>query len=448
MPQVDAKTLAEKLFREGYVVVNGVFPNLRGALEEAFIGMPEFKQHFRFDESDAHHHKLDKTHRYGCGGTSFMSNPSVFHNLTSQRFRTRTAAYVMPILAEFIPKLGNPNLMLARYLDRVQVRPPFEVPDAESWHRDAPPQYAQGEFWMGGYQNCDLGNQNFAAIKGTHKFNSSAAGFDPIPEAEHVKYDAMLLNQANQEDTDAEGNIIVPPDHFILWVSTIAHKVYGKAVDSAHIKHFLGFRITPHANTSGVYIKGKPLSLEVVQRQMVDNDVMVLPSGQIPTIYPANYINFPANRAKFFEPLQRDVLRENAMRTPDYHKDGTPIKNDVYRAMRSLRDMGAPCYPYNETELNLVVPQRNVHIFNFDTNETEIFPINYGSRRTPNRVYDVPEPLVVTDDTMSTVVTFNDKHKKTVKLVRRLTLTDTLWLSHEKKLYRRLKKRLSMPKKN
>lgn len=422
--QKTAEELAAKLYKDGYFVVDGVSPNLKADLEKEFLKMPEFKKHFRFED-------LSETDRYGCGGTSFLGNPSVFHNMTSQRFRTKSARYLMPILARFVPLLGDPRLKLARYLDRIQVRPRGEAPSAEAWHRDSPPAYAKGEFWTGGFQNCDDRPTKFSMIKGTHLFNESG-GFKPISQFEHDDLNRKLLAQANQEDTDTDGNIIVPPNHIIIFISTVAHQVYGTKDDGTKVKHFLGFRVTPY-NSSGVYrdsekklnAKGKPIpfksvlekktqmTIQEVQQQMINNEAMTLPSGQIPPMYPALYLVNLNNLPKF-ERLQRDVLVENCMRLPLRDAEGKILHKSAiegHRSMKSLAEMGFPLIPYPKVELDMVIPQKDVEIFNYDTGSSEKFSINYPGARypTPNKKYDVPAPIHITSSKRQATVGLKQK---------------------------------------
>ena len=398
-----AEELAAKLMEEGYCVVEGVYPTLRAELEEAFMQMPEFIEHPRFNELD----KDIPTKKYGCGGTSFLGNPSVFHNYASQRFRSRSAAHLMPILTRYIPLLGNPELKLARYLDRIQVRPFNSEPTPEAWHRDAPPESRPDEFWLGGFQNCDKTNQKFSAIKRTHNERNSN-GFAPIHESERPHYNRLLLEQANQEDTDQEGNIIVPPGHLIVFVSTLAHQVYGKTskLPDARVKHFLGFRITT-TDRSGVYdrkkIRGGPASVEIpiqeVQRRMRRNEVMVLPSGQMPPMYPLQYLSTWKAFKTFFD-FEKAMLRPNSMRQETIMDPDIPNKPasklmgsniEGSRSMKGLAEMGLPLYEYTQPELDAVRPQKDIRIHNFETGGTDVFSIMYEDAAFPteNKLYVV-----------------------------------------------------------
>ena len=398
-----AVELAAKLAKEGYCVVEGVYPTLRAELEQSFMKMPEFKEHPKFNELD----KNRPNKKYGCGGTSFLGNPSIFHNYTSQEFRTRSAAHLMPILTRYVPLLGNPKLKLARYLDRIQVRPFNSIPSAEKWHRDAPPESRVDEFWLGGFQNCDKTNQKFSAIKGTHNDKNSSGGFAPIDASEIPKYNRLLIDQANQEDTDEDGNIIVPPGHLIVFVSTIAHQVYGSVSElpDARVKHFLGFRITT-TDRSGVYdrdkIRGGPsreIPIEEVQARMRRNEVMVLPSGQVPPMYPFQYFSTWEQFHIFFD-FEQAMLRPGSMRQEtimDPEKPSKPMaismnsRKEGSRSMKSLSELGLPLYKYNQTELDAIRPQKDIRIHNFETGGTDVFSIMYEGAAYPteNKAYNV-----------------------------------------------------------
>ena len=384
-----ASELAAKLHRDGYVIVQGVCPNLRGDLEAAFQAFPEFKHHPSFAE-------MAGNRVYVCGGTSFCSSPSVFHNEAAQRFRSSSAAHMMPIMTRFLPLLGNPDLKLARYLDRIQARPAGVSATSENWHRDAPPLHAAGEFWTGGFQNCNETPMKFCAIKGSHIFDSPSEGFAGIPKEEHPALNARLLAQANQEDTDEKGNIVVPPGHLIIFISTLAHQVYGKAEKEASVKIFLGFRITPY-DGSGVYVNKEVLPVAAVQQMMTENAVMVLPSGQIPPMYPALYLCNQQNLTNKFLPFERDMLVEGGMRMPLLDAAGKiqhKARREGDRSMKSLAELGLPVTAYHEAELAAVVPQKDVRILNFKTGEVETFSLMYEGAAfpTPDQEYVIAPP--------------------------------------------------------
>jgi hypothetical protein len=427
----NATELAEKLFRDGYFIVDGVFPNLRAELEEAFQGFQEFKQHPTFDEL----HKDNLEQKYICGGTAFLSNPSIFHNMASQRFRTRTTSYLMPILTRFIPMLGNPDYKLARYLDRIQVRPKGDAAAAEAWHRDAPPKTHKGEFWLGGFHNCDPTNIKFCCIKGSHQLDSASKGFEAVKDSEKPELNRRLLAQANQEDTDEKGNIVVPPGYVIMWISTIIHQIYSIPAKKTSVKHFLGYRITPY-NSTGVYKTVKEeeeedemcstkkkkkkekkivevsheIPMHELQQQMHDNAVMVLPSGQPPAMYPGLYLCNQEQLKKRYLTMVRSMFlhSEDDMRYRLFGRDGKMIRNadgklahqgghfTDTRSMKSLKEiLGHAVYPYNETEINLVRPQKDIRIWNFDKNKEEVFSIMYpdAKYKTPDVDFAIPDPI-------------------------------------------------------
>jgi len=417
MAEKSASELAKKLFTDGYFIVKAVTPHLREDLEAEFLKMPEFKKHYRFDELDA-----GTNRKYNCGGTAFIGNPSVFHNRTIQRFRTQSAAYLMPIFARFIPlmekKLGISDLKFARSFDRIQVRPKGCKAEKESWHRDDAPM--GDELWTGGFQNCDSTETKFCGLKGTHLFGKTAdgrgRGFGKIPPPEHPELNRLLLAQANQEDTDETGLIVIPAGHIIIWISTIIHQVYSAKATSTSVKSYLGFRITKDKESSGyfktLYKKNKdgrfeedeivPLTIKEVRTQIIENDAMTLPSGQIPPMYPKLYFSNPKRFIPIFRRFAEETLIENCMRVPLSKFDEKDKNNKQMpelfveggRSMKSLAEMGLPVMEYEETEKNLMVPQRDVKIFNFDTHRTETFSIDYpGARHVPPNVrYELPPP--------------------------------------------------------
>ena len=140
---------AAQLLKDGYVILPSAYPgDLRRDLEAEFMRMPEFRQHPSFAI-------LSKTVRYGCGATSFLGSPSVFHNAASRLHRMETHKRFLPLFASMVGLLGRPDLLLNVLIDRIQVRPPGESPQKESWHRDVMPSSRSGEFCIGAQHDAN-----------------------------------------------------------------------------------------------------------------------------------------------------------------------------------------------------------------------------------------------------------------------------------------------------
>ena len=350
---------AAQLLKDGYVILPSAYPgDLRRDLEAEFMRMPEFRQHPSFSS-------LSKTVRYGCGATSFLGSPSVFHNAASRQHRMETHKRFLPLFASMVGLLGRPDLLLNVLIDRIQVRPPGESPQKESWHRDVMPSSRSGEFCIGGWENCDEADQKLCGLKGTHTLDAAEivrTGFASIPKSDHAKYDAMLLAQANQHDTDKEGKIVIPPKHFILFFANMVHAVNSQRLKYTSVKQFLGFRLSPFQD-SGIVRPDKSglFSFQELEERMVANAVLVLSSGQVPPVYPANYLVCVEKQLPIFERFQTDMLVDGAMKIP-LRNDRGDIQHkshkDETRSMKSLVDLGLPLHPpYAREELELIRPR-------------------------------------------------------------------------------------------
>jgi hypothetical protein len=348
---------AAQLLKDGYLILPSAYPgDLRGDLEKEFMRMPEFKHHPPFAS-------LTKTVRYGCGATSFLGCPSVFHNQASRLHRIETHKRFLPLFSSLVELLGRPDLLLNILIDRIQVRPPGETPQKESWHRDVMPSARQGEFCIGGWENCDEVDQKFCGLKGTHTLDAAEihkTGFASIPKADHPKYDAMLLAQANHHDTDKDGKIVIPPKHFILFFANMVHAVNSQKLKHTSVKQFLGFRLSPFYD-SGIVRPDKSglFSFQELEQQMLDNAVLVLSSGQVPPMYPANYL-VVQKQLSIFETFQTEMLVQDAMKIPLRNLQGQiqhKARKDETRSMKSLTDLGLPLHPpYSKHEMDLIRP--------------------------------------------------------------------------------------------
>ena len=372
--------IAQKLRRDGYVVVPGVNgKRMRSIIEGVLLRAPEFKKRVRLSEVDAFN-------RFVCGGTAFVGTPSVFHSMETRRWHHETAAMLMPMIQEMAEQSEIPDVKLARILfDRIQIRPAGESPMAESFHRDLPgmeEDEGEEEICVGGFQNCDDADQKFCGIKGSHLMDPPpGTGFAKIDKQGQKIYAQMLAAQANQEDTDSKGKIIVPPGHLILFVNAmrvngkrggLVHAVNAAKVRYTSVKIFFGFRLTTADTTGMVGMDKKRLSFEELEQRMRDNDVIPLGSGQTPAFYPGMYHVIP----KLLPSAKRvidEMLVPGAMRYP---LDQANSRDDFTRSTKSLKDMGVPLHPpYREDEFACMRPQQDVRIYNFETGEVDTYPL-------------------------------------------------------------------------
>jgi len=387
-----AREMAAKLLRDGYLIVDGVYgeldgvyPVLRGMLEQAMMRAPEYKDPPAFKDV-----RRDGP-KYGCGGTSFIGGPTVFHCAEAREWHHRTARMLMEMVQELVLLTGIPGLKLARILfDRIQIRPPGESASAESFHRDhpgLPEKDGVVSFSFGGFQNLDKQDQKFCGIKGSHSYRQGAAsgiGFKKIDKAGQKHFAEMLKAQAHQEDTDAKGKIIVPPGKLIVFFADLVHAVNPDKIDDTSVKIFYGFGLTTADHTRMVS-RGQLLSFEKVKKLMVENDVIPLGSGQTPAMYPAMYL-VVLKQLPIFERFQEEMLIPGAMRYPLRDASGKLVHkaaHDYTRATKSLAEMGVPLHPaYRQDEFDCMLPQSDVRIFNFETGAVDTFPLYKEIKRT------------------------------------------------------------------
>jgi len=373
--------LAQKLLRDGYVVVPGVNgTSMREIIEDVMLRAPEVKQRVRLCDVNA-------TKRFVCGGTSFVGLPTVFHAAETRRWHHETAAMLMPMFQELAELSEIPEVKLARILfDRIQIRPAGESPSAESFHRDLPGMEEEDgvdEICIGGFQNCDTANQKLCGIKGSHLTDPPpGTGFAKIDKAGQKHYAQMLAAQANQSDTDSKGKIIVPPGHLILFVNAmrikgkrggLVHAVNPTKVPYTSVKIFFGARLTTAETTGMVGEDKERLSFELLEQRMRDNDVIPLGSGQTPAFYPGMYHVFPDKLLPIAKRVVDEMLVPGAMRYPFEQANS---RHDYTRSTKSLKDMGVPLHPaYRPDEFACMRPQRDVQIYNFKTGEVDTYPL-------------------------------------------------------------------------
>ena len=359
---------AQYLIRHGYIIVKGVDgASLRKKLEEMMMAAPEFIDHPSFEE-------VTVERGYILGGTAFAGSPSVFNNEVSLRWHDETAAYLMEMIQALAGLSGIREVKLARILhDRIQIRPAGATASAESFHRDLPGMMQEEEWCIGGFQNCDAGNQYFCGVKGSHTLTTpSGAGFSKIDQAGQKEYKARLAAQANQHDTDSKGKIIVPPGHLILFFSNMVHAVNASKVPYTSVKIFFGLRLTPHISTGMVGIDKRPLTYEAVVARMKANDVIPLGSGQTPAFYPGMYHVFPETLLPKAEVFVERMLVPGAMRYPIREANS---RHDYTRSVKSLAELGLPLYTYRQDQFEAMLPQREVRIMNYKTGEIDTYPL-------------------------------------------------------------------------
>lgn len=365
---------AKLLHTRGWVVVPAYSKIRRVDLDATVKTFPEYADHPSFDE-------VDSARRYTCGSTAFCGSPSFSHHQLLRKLRDMTFLKHQEMFQEYAKLLGD-GVKIGRWIDRTMIRPPGESPSAESWHQDSPAHGREGERWTGGWINFDAEDQHFAAVAGTHTNGKiEGGGFQAIDKSQHADFNARLKAQAGKEGYDDRGFIVVPPNHLLVFNSTIVHKVNPSKKATTSVKTFFGLRFTTF-DDSGIFPtkpppkgeKRKAVSYDEIRKAMRSNAVMYLPSGQTPVMYPASYLNFPDKQLHYYEEFERDMLKPGAMK-PLRDPSGKILHKmhkyyDDTRAMRSLEEQGLPLHqPYHPSELDLMVPKIEPEVLDWETGE-------------------------------------------------------------------------------
>lgn len=372
---------AKLLHTRGWVVVPAYSKIRRTDLEAAIKEFPEYADRPSFDE-------MDYERRMTCGSTGFCGAPSFFHHEIFRKLRDMQFLEDQGMMQEFAAMLGDGDplkYMMALWWNRTMVRIKGETPAGESWHRDSPAHGRDDELWLGGWINFDPEPQHFAAVAGTHSFGKiEAGGFKAIDKSQHADFDARMKAQASEEGYDERGMIVIPPMHRLAFVSNIAHKVNNKLTKwlkaNTSVKTFLDVRFTIYPD-SGIFPtkppakgeKRKAVSFEEIRGDMEEQGSLFLPSGQIPVMYPAAYLNFP-KQLHYYEDFEKKQLTPGAMK-PLRDADGNILHKmhkyyDDTRAMRSLEKQGLPLHKrHHPAELRSMVPQLEPEVLNWETGE-------------------------------------------------------------------------------
>jgi hypothetical protein len=311
------------------------------------------------------------------GGFGALGNPSSFHHPTVRHFRATTKRYVFaPLFAEFT---DQPAMYLEMLFDRLCVRcEDFLRPSEDVWHRDVydsekyglPPLH-EGDKLFGGWTNLDHRSQKFEGLLGTHveDFATEQGGFAVFSDADikRHRFCERLLAQAGTSFgatlrcDAADGCVLVPPGHTLVFVQELVHSVRsGPQPDTPALRVFHGLRLT--RETRPLFDLGRVLA---------DGAVPRLPSGQMPAMYSKNHYAAFASRKRSrwrswgtdtFQPacVYRRTLKDGtAYHTPG-SKDGLDPAANKGRYMPSLAEMGlmAPMFQYSGADMAVLAPER------------------------------------------------------------------------------------------
>lgn len=344
----------QKLKRTGVVSIPVLdkkqLDNIHKELDETLLSFPEYNRDSTDKSLDKAKHKLV----YVLGGFAAFANPGSFHNPLVRKLRIMCKEKILPlfkiICKNTYDKETKNNFHLEVLIDRLMYRLAQQSPSAESWHRDViPPELiTDNDELYGGWLNLDIKEQYFSCIPGSHlgvKLKTLKPGFATIP-----KDDIQKFNMYKDKFT-------VPPGHLIIFPQYILHEVVSKKVNYIMKRLFIGWRTT---NEKTFLHKDM---LERLQTQ----DIIPLPSGQLPPMYASNHGSFFLN--KQFKP---DPSYDYKVNTIEWSQNTmkpvtllTKVNKDkkeykiVNRFLKSLEEYNLKKYKeYTEEEINFYKPTK------------------------------------------------------------------------------------------
>ena len=279
---------------------------------------------------------------YVLGGFAAFGNPSSFHNPLVRKIRLKCRAEAMKLFRIMSKNSWHHLDRLEMLWDRFMFREKGQSPSAETWHRDVIPGKKINE-WdevFGGWVNLDSQPQYFSCLLGSHlgvKLSELTSGFATIP-----KKDVPTFNKYKTR-------IEVPPGHMIIFPQYILHEVLGAPTKHNMMRLFLSWRLTNSDN----WIH------DDIPERVASQDIMKLPSGQLPAMYSKSHLMFYQNKP--FAPIPnrpKVTLRSWSEQTFIPIIKNTP-NGIIPRFLSSLKTYRLPLYlPYTEQELNKYRPSK------------------------------------------------------------------------------------------
>lgn len=251
--------------------------------------------------------------KFVMGGFGALGNPASFHNYFVRWHRLR--------LYKQVEKLFPKDKKVQALFDRMMIRPAFECPSRESWHRDVAPNTLDGDIVLGGWTNFDSLPQYFSCVPGTH---------DPTGNTGFVS----IKNQNFKGQ-----KIKIDPGWAILFHQSIIHEVLPTKLTYTSYRIFHGFRITQ----PGV----KPLF--DYSDTIANQGIPQLPSGQNPPMYAKLHWVHHVQKLVQWSVNLLPQCKERKTRQKDKTSYLVP-----HRFMKSLRDYNLPMFsPYHQSEVDI-----------------------------------------------------------------------------------------------
>ena len=337
----------QKLKRTGITTIpildNEKLVKIQKEIEDILLSFPEYNRDINNPHLDIARHKLV----YVLGGFAAFANPGSFHNPLVRKLRILCKKNVLSlfqtIASNTYKKEVKDNFNLEMLIDRFMYRLAGQSPSAEAWHRDVvPPELiSDNDEIYGGWLNLDSKEQYFSCIPGSHlgiKLKTLKPGFATIPKEDIKDFNVY-------KDT-----FVVPPGHMVIFPQYILHEVVSRKVKYDMKRLFIGWRTTKDTTF---------LHKDMLERLKSQN-IIPLPSGQLPPMYASNHGSFFLN--KKFKPNPKDDYEvttiewsHNTMKditlVTKKNKDGNEYKI-VNRYLKSLEEYRLPMYEkYSDEEI-------------------------------------------------------------------------------------------------
>jgi len=288
---------------------------------------------------------------YVLGGFAGLGNPASFHNEFVRKYRLKAWKIMQPLFKQIINTKfrdkGKWNLELL--FGRIFYRFPSQKASAESWHRDVTPSNLlnNDDEVFGGWINMGQDNQYFSYIPGSHlgvKLTTLREGFADIPKKE-----IHLVKPYKKR-------ICIPPGYLVIFPEYILHEVVSQTSKHVMLRQGIAWRIT----------RSKKEMFPSKFDRMKTQDIMHVPSGQLPPMYSRNHGScFLRKRFKPVPKIDRKAsLIEwslETMKPPTLvqkpSREGRPSYKVVDRYMHSLKHYNFPMYKsYSKEEKKYYKP--------------------------------------------------------------------------------------------
>jgi hypothetical protein len=337
------------------------YDKLDDALSEpgrAKVNMPRFNE-------------VTKENPMFLGGFAAGGDSTVSHHPELRSLRER-------IMHDLVVQVANPIIQETKQqfyaqtsIGRIVVRPVGVTPMKEGAHTDVDQVPDPGSLHFGGWYNPTKENQYFVCLKGSHGGEHNT-GFARC-HIRQEEYDAAILAQAGQHNTNEKGYIVVPPGCVIQFSTDIIHSVHGSKSKSLYVKVFVGLRLTLNPDSCTLmHHDGHVITHAELRQKLIDQEPALCGSSQFPPELPGLYCSLKQHLV-IWRKYKEAHIRPGTMCYPDEEFRGNhPKKNmDFTRSMKGLREISelypeevAMFPPYTPDQIAILFPGKEFNVVN------------------------------------------------------------------------------------